>query len=225
MSTIVHGRRERRKQMTRSQLLVAGRKLFGEKGLYDSRIEDLTRVAGIAKGTLYGYFADKEALIRAVVNAGFDDLLAHVRRSAVGTRDGEERARAIIRAHIEFFAANQDLMRVFHQVRGMLTFHRPEWRGLRDALERYINELARILAVMPGRRRARSGPRVEPALLLFGAVSGVTSVRAALDVDLAKPAAVASTIAALVGMLSASPGSKDARPRPFPKPAGRGSRS
>ncbi|HUK63923.1 MAG TPA: helix-turn-helix domain-containing protein, partial [Dongiaceae bacterium] len=47
------GRREHRKHATRRELLIAGRRLFAERGLYDSRIEDLSRQAGIAKGTLY----------------------------------------------------------------------------------------------------------------------------------------------------------------------------
>ena len=49
-STRPRGRREHRKRVTRRELLVAGRKLFGDEGLYESRIEDLTRHAGIAKG-------------------------------------------------------------------------------------------------------------------------------------------------------------------------------
>ncbi len=74
----VESRRESRKRETRARLLAAGRRLFGDEGLYDSRIEDLTTVAGIAKGTIYGYFEDKQALVHAVVAAALAELLAHV---------------------------------------------------------------------------------------------------------------------------------------------------
>lgn len=197
----MHGRRERRKQMTRRQLLAAGRRLFGEKGLYDSRIEDLTSVAGIAKGTLYGYFADKESLIRAVVGDGFQELRAFVHQAA-GTHRGEARVRAVVRAHLEFFAAHPDLMRIFHQVRGMLTFHRPEWRGLRDALEGYLNDLAKLLEPGPVRAGAPSRVWLEAAHLLFGAVSGVTSIRAALEIALPSPVSTAGTVAAIAAMVA-----------------------
>ena len=55
-------------------MIRSARRLFAERGLTESRIEDLTQVAGIAKGTLYTYFADKDALIVAVM----EDSLARL---------------------------------------------------------------------------------------------------------------------------------------------------
>lgn len=178
----VLGRRERRKQTTRTQLLAAGRQLFGDKGLYESRIEDLANVAGIAKGTLYGYFADKEALVQAVVEAGFDELLAHVEAAARSA--GIRRTEAIARAHLEFFAANPDFMRIFHQVRGLLKFGRLEWLPLRVSLERYIARLAKLINGSPRRGREPARRSLERARLLLGAISGMTSVLASLEFDL-----------------------------------------
>ena len=49
------------------QILEAALEIFGEYGLVGARLEDIARRAGIAKGTIYLYFPNKEALFREVV--------------------------------------------------------------------------------------------------------------------------------------------------------------
>lgn len=170
------GLRERRKTATRRELILAGRKLFGEKGLYEASIEDLTARAGIAKGTLYTYFADKDELVRAVASHGFAQLGEHVAHRVGAARTEADVLRRAVRAHLEFFAENPDLMRVFHQVRGMLKFDRPAWRPLRATLNDYLTGLARTLARAASVASLPEAGRIEVARLLFGAISGVTSV-------------------------------------------------
>lgn len=49
----------------RKQILEAAIKIIAEKGIENSRIEDIAREAGIGKGTVYAYFPSKEALHQA----------------------------------------------------------------------------------------------------------------------------------------------------------------
>lgn len=195
------GRREHRKHLTRRDLLAAGRRLFAEKGLYDSRIEDLSRQAGIAKGTLYLYFTNKEELIEAVVTNGFNELLGQVHRAAQDATNREEAVARVAEAHLEFFDENPDLMRVFHQVRGLLKFNGLESRSLRGVLSKYLTGLAQVLALHPGARPPRGTNDLEVAKLLFGAVSGVASVRASTDGQAPARANSRSTLRALVGLV------------------------
>lgn len=195
------GRREHRKHLTRRDLLAAGRRLFAEKGLYDSRIEDLSRQAGIAKGTLYLYFANKEELIEAVVTNGFNELLGQVHRAAQDATNREEAVARVAAAHLEFFDENPDLMRVFHQVRGLLKFNAIESRSLRVVLSKYLTGLAQVLALHPGARPQRGTNDLEVAKLLFGAVSGVASIRASTDGQAPARGNSRSTLRALVGLV------------------------
>ena len=191
------GRREHRKRVTRRDLLAAGRRLFAEKGLYDSRIEDLSRRAGIAKGTLYGYFADKDDLIAAVVAQGFDELLLEVDRAAHRAARRTEVLARVLDAHLTFFAENPDLMRIFHQLRGVLKFGGNETRHLRDALRGYIESLAGVL----DRHRGAGRDQRKVALLAFGAISGITSVHTALGFPPPRGAARAELVRSLVAMV------------------------
>lgn len=58
---------ERRKDARPQELLAAALDLFVERGYAATRLEDVARRAGVSKGTLYLYFANKEDLFKAVV--------------------------------------------------------------------------------------------------------------------------------------------------------------
>jgi AcrR family transcriptional regulator len=60
-------RRRRRKDARPQEILAAALDEFAEKGFAATRLEDVARRAGIAKGTIYLYYASKEELFRAVV--------------------------------------------------------------------------------------------------------------------------------------------------------------
>ncbi len=58
---------ERRKDARPQELLAAALDLFVERGFASTRLEDVAKRAGVSKGTLYLYFANKEELFKAVV--------------------------------------------------------------------------------------------------------------------------------------------------------------
>ncbi|MFN9678176.1 MAG: TetR/AcrR family transcriptional regulator [Betaproteobacteria bacterium] len=66
---------ERRKQDRPSQLLAAGLDLFVERGYAGTRLDDVAARAGVSKGTLYLYFANKEELFKAVVRESVVPLI------------------------------------------------------------------------------------------------------------------------------------------------------
>ena len=54
------------KERIRRALLQKGREYFIKYGIKKTSVEDLTRAAGIAKGSFYKFFNSKEALFMAV---------------------------------------------------------------------------------------------------------------------------------------------------------------
>jgi AcrR family transcriptional regulator len=66
-ATAAKPRWERRKEARPSELLAAALALFVEKGYAGTRLDDVAARAGVSKGTLYLYFANKEDLFKAVV--------------------------------------------------------------------------------------------------------------------------------------------------------------
>ena len=65
--TLAPSRRERRKEARPRELLDAALELFVEKGFAATRAEEVAKLAGVSKGTLFLYYSNKEALFKAVV--------------------------------------------------------------------------------------------------------------------------------------------------------------
>jgi TetR/AcrR family transcriptional regulator len=59
------------------QILDAALAVFAERGLAAARLEDIAKRAGVSKGTIYLYFANKEELFREVVR---DTVIAFIER-------------------------------------------------------------------------------------------------------------------------------------------------
>ena len=54
--------RKRRKEARPSELIAAALDIFVEKGFAATRLDEVAERAGVVKGTLYRYFANKDEL-------------------------------------------------------------------------------------------------------------------------------------------------------------------
>ena len=63
----IHAKHARRKDARPGELLDAALTLFVEKGFAATRAEEVAKLAGVSKGTLFLYFNSKEELFKAVV--------------------------------------------------------------------------------------------------------------------------------------------------------------
>ncbi len=69
-------RRSRRKHARPSEIIAAALSEFAERGFAATKLDDVAARAGISKGTVYLYFADKNALFEAVVRQELLPVLA-----------------------------------------------------------------------------------------------------------------------------------------------------
>jgi len=61
----------RRKEARPGEILDAALDLFVAKGFSATKMEDIARAAGVTAGTLYRYYGNKEALLKAVIHESF----------------------------------------------------------------------------------------------------------------------------------------------------------
>ena len=74
--------RTRRKDARPDEIRAAALALFAERGFAATRLDDVARRAGIAKGTIYLYFPTKEDLFRALVRQDLLPNLAALEKAA-----------------------------------------------------------------------------------------------------------------------------------------------
>src|ERR1700680_1665375 len=58
---------QRRKEARPAEIVAAALDVFVERGFAATKLEEVARRAGVTKGTVYLYFASKEALFKSVV--------------------------------------------------------------------------------------------------------------------------------------------------------------
>jgi AcrR family transcriptional regulator len=81
----------RRPEARPDEILDAALAIFGESGFARAKLDDVARLAGVSKGTLYLYFDSKESLFREMVRAKVVASLAEA-EVYVRTYDGPARA-------------------------------------------------------------------------------------------------------------------------------------
>lgn len=60
---------------TRARLIEAAQQVIAESGYSETRVEEIVRRAGVAKGTFFAHFRDKDALMDQLIGARIDALL------------------------------------------------------------------------------------------------------------------------------------------------------
>jgi AcrR family transcriptional regulator len=70
----------------REAILKAAADVFGRLGYATAKIADIAETAGVATGTVYNYFDNKEAVFGAIVERGRAELLARLEGGAAGRR-------------------------------------------------------------------------------------------------------------------------------------------
>jgi AcrR family transcriptional regulator len=76
----------------RAAIIAAGLDEFTAKGFAATRLEDVAKRAGVAKGTIYLHFKDKEALFQELVRTALGPLIVRVSNPPIGEGAGSARA-------------------------------------------------------------------------------------------------------------------------------------
>lgn len=86
----------------RAAIIAAGLDEFTAKGFAATRLDDVAKRAGVAKGTIYLHFKDKEALFQELVRTALGPLIVRISNPQIG--EGAGSARAAMEALTETFA-------------------------------------------------------------------------------------------------------------------------
>ena len=97
----VEKRWTRRKDARPAEIVAAALDCFAERGFAGTRLDDVASRAGVTKGTVYLYFANKEELFKAVVR---ETLLPHLDRVLGDLEGTPEDPRERIRQAFDFLS-------------------------------------------------------------------------------------------------------------------------
>ncbi len=85
----------------RDQILETARRLFGERGTTEVSMDDIASEAGVARSTVYVYFANRDELLRACVQSMYDAMLDTIAAITETAATPPERLRGLILGLLE----------------------------------------------------------------------------------------------------------------------------
>ena len=113
-------RRESNKLRNRGQILEAARRVFGDVGYEACSIREVIRESGLAQGTFYNYYADKESVMRAIAEDFAERVRAAIRPARRAAADQMTFLHDSFLATFEVMAENPGDLKVLARNRDVL---------------------------------------------------------------------------------------------------------
>ena len=132
-------RPDKRERITEAAIAV-----FAEKGYRSSRVSDVAQAAGVADGTIYLYFKNKEDLLLSIFEEKMEMLLSMLNSKLADIECPLNKIREYVNSHFELLRTHPELAQVFQvelrQSHKFLREYRPE------PLWAYLNVFSDIVA-------------------------------------------------------------------------------
>jgi TetR/AcrR family fatty acid metabolism transcriptional regulator len=155
------------KGVKRDALLRAAIDTFAARGFFNAQVADVARAAGVAAGTVYLYFRNKDDLLISIFERTMGDAIAEGRRAIEALPDAPARLRAIARMHLDRLGHDRALAIVFQiELRQSTKFME---RFSTTELREYLGIIRDVIA--EGQKAGAFRPEINPtfaAKLLFG---------------------------------------------------------
>jgi AcrR family transcriptional regulator len=106
--------RQRIRETTVEAIMEAAEEVFADQGLHAAHMGDIATRAGVAVGTLYNHFEDREALLAGLLDARRAELLARIDRGLKETVDRPFREQ--LRVFLANLLEHKEAHRKFFQI-------------------------------------------------------------------------------------------------------------
>jgi len=161
-------------RLSREGILDAATAMVVARGIDAFSLRRLAAHLGVTAPSLYRFFDSKDAIVAAIAEAAFADLIESIEAAAADVDDPVERIKAQSVAYVECAVANPALFAV------MFAYRAP-WTDLPDAPELPLASKAWQLASVAVEEATAQGRLHEPdpvlaALTIWSAVHGVATV-------------------------------------------------
>ena len=154
------------------RILDAAIEVFAEKGFHNARISDIAKRAGVADGTIYLYFRNKDDVLLSIFEEKMGVLIAGVHAALDGIDDPMERVRAFARYHFKQVEDHRALAEVLQIELRLSNKFLKEYRP--EKLWEYLGIFATILR--EGQERGVIRAELNPFVMMwafFGALDEI----------------------------------------------------
>lgn len=94
-------------------ILRAAAKVFAQSGYFNAKVADVAREAGVADGTVYLYFKNKEDLLTSIFDWAMGSFIERARTELGNLKEPEEKLRRFAHLHFSLLEEERDIAIVF----------------------------------------------------------------------------------------------------------------
>ncbi len=163
--------REKIRGATASAILEAGEAVFAEQGLNSARMDDIAARAGVAVGTLYNYFADRTALIAALVDSRRDELIHRIDKALASAEElpFQKQLEVFVMAAFQHFKTHRPFLTILMEAESAhLTTAKP-----RDSVRALFERCEAVVARGVQLGAVKADTLVDYAAMLHGCLRAV----------------------------------------------------
>ena len=110
----IQERKEREKEHRKEEIVDAAQRLFLEKGLQATTMDEIAEAAELSKGTIYLYYKSKEDLYLAVVMRGMETLREMFEANIKTETDVVRSLMVLQETYLDFFHEHRSYFRMLH---------------------------------------------------------------------------------------------------------------
>ena len=151
-------------------------RVIARKGMSAATMQEIADEAGVAKGTIYLYFRDRDELVEKTFETAITQLHQRVDAEMVGTAPFAERLRSMITAAIEFFREHREFFRLYASLRipeGTPQQQRRHKSNCKPQYQNRINQFATVLQDAMDRGEIRKMNARRLALFLIEGINAI----------------------------------------------------
>ena len=170
--TEAHKGKGRRSSDKRERIMRAAIKVFARNGFYATRVSEIAKAAGVADGTIYLYFENKDDVLISVFEDRITKLLGVLRDEIEVADSFEAKLRAVVERQLGLLETQRDLAEV------VTVNLRQSSRLLKQyaapLFTEYLDLIAKVIA--DGQAAGIVDPDLSPRIVatgLWGALDGI----------------------------------------------------
>lgn len=162
------------KEDKRSRILKAAIKVFARRGFYNAKVSEIAKNAGIADGTIYLYFRNKDEILISIFEEEMAKFISAVRSEIESKKEIKTKLQIFVKTHLNFVKENPKLAQVFQlELRQSNKFIK-EYSG--SKLKEYLNVIGSVIE--EGQKQGIIRSDIHPGLMkraLFGSLDEVAT--------------------------------------------------
>lgn len=132
-------------EQTRENILKAALQIFSEKGYHDAKVSDIVKEAGVAQGTFYLYFKNKESVFTCILETALQSIVEQNERILVPNITPEATKEEVEESLYQAIRGSMSVIREYRSILYMVRKHGAQFPDAVKVMEEFEGNNLRII--------------------------------------------------------------------------------